>query len=564
MARTGSQYSDVEELLQITPDGGKEALAYDSAGQCYLQMRLLLHFLDIKLEMDRARLTYFGRALQRTFEEVPSIATEGSWTLQLYRLSKFMVESLDHSTTESSNMDTGQLESLFSSLLFLARLIPKYMGRNAGRYYSVLARLASKGERLPTRIERHVGKAVLALLTPITAETLTTYTAFGTEFLTVPETLTRIRADELIAPTLNYTMLTAALNRVLEVDHVHKARILGHPDRSLWLLAHLVYLHRHSLGVTGSFSVSQERNYIKILSMLLAAQSSEIIHRVDITDQSMGDTAVRRRGCSELVSSRPLPRFVRDQVLTLVEKSSIVDIMSQIELTKSIEQSGSDSAQTLATYALTITRVFPGWRADGIRLALYDASAKLKASTGTSAMIYFWEYSRSTTIFQEISQDHHRAVPLLRPFLGIEKSMPAQALEKVQQEWRTLLLFLELYSFAITHMDDEEFLAGGQFATAGSTQWGMKIRESSLPLRDVRELVTFLKSLAFALYWNSKDLQDSDTVEQSVGLGAYFGTAASSPAKRIPVASGDTSQESARIQLRDVVTGLLRSIHQRE
>ena len=86
-----------------------------------------------------------------------------------------------------------------------------------------------------------------------------------------------------------------------------------------------------------------------------------------MTDQSVGNTAVRRSG-----RSRPLPQFVREQVLTLVEKSSIVDMMSQIELAKSIEQSGSDSAQTLATYALTLTRVFPGWRADGIRLALYD------------------------------------------------------------------------------------------------------------------------------------------------------------------------------------------------
>lgn len=583
MARTGSPYAEAKDLLLTGPDGGKEAaLAYDSAGQCYLQMRLLLHFLDIKREMDRARLIYFGKALQRTFEAVPSIATEGTWTLQLYRLSTFMVECLDHhSTIESSTTDTAQLASLFSSLLFLARLIPKYMGRDARRYYSVLARLVSQAERLPTSIEQAVGKAVLALLTPITAETLTTYTAFGTEFLTRSETLTRIRADELIAPTLNHTMLTAALNRVLEANEADKTRILNRPDSSLWLLAHLIYLHRHSLGATGSVSVSQETNYIKILSTLLAAQSISIRQRIDLSDPPV-ETPTRRTlpRSNPAPSSKPLPPFIRTQLLTLVEKSGIIAMMSQIELAKSLEQqqhqqqqqrgsSSSDnhnnSAQTLATYALTLTRVFPGWRADSIRLALYDASAKPQASTGTSAMLYFWASSRSSSVFREISQDPQRAVTLLRSFLGIEATAAVEGVQ--QREWRTLLLFLELYSFAITHMDDEEFLAGGEFGTVaagGSTGWGRKIRESSLPLREVGELVGFLKNLAFALYWNSRDLLEGDSGEQAVGLGAYFGTVGSGPARRVPVVEEDAAQESARIQLRDAVTGLLRSIHQRE
>ncbi len=113
-------------------------------------------------------------------------------------------------------------------------------------------------------------------------------------------------------------------------------------------------------------------------------------------------------------------------------------------------------------------------------------------------------------------------------------------------------------------MDDEGFLAGGQFGTTSSTQWGGKIRESSLPLEQVQELVVFLKNLAFALYWNSKDLQEGDHLEQSTGLAAYFGTAPPVSLSRTEVKPKITSQDSARIQLRDLVTGLLRSIHQRE
>ncbi len=566
LARTSPQSSDVASLLRITPDDPKGGFAYNSARECYNQMRLLLPFLHIKLEMDRARLAYFGGALQRTLEEVPSIATEDSWTLQLYRLSKFTLEALDSVARESKGVNSGQSESLLSLLLFLSRLIPKYMARNANRHYSVLARLLTQSNGLSRRLEEQIGEAVLALLTPITSETMTAYIAFGTELLTAPGVLTRISADKLVAPELNYKMLTTALSRVMEEDNATKTRILTHNDRSLWLLAHLIFLHRNSqLGSTASLRMSQETDYIRLLSSLLAAQASEIISRIDVIDESMDDTSKRKDGRSEGTSSKPLPPFVLQQVLTLLEKTSIVSMMSQIELTDSSTQKpGSDSAQALATYALTLTRVFPGQRADAIRMWLYDGSANLKTSTGVSAIPYFWHYSRSTQLFMKISEDHRNAIPLVRSFLGVdEKSMSAQALHSIQQEWRTLLLFLELYSFANIHMDDEGFLAGGQFGTAGSTQWGVKIRESSLPLGEVRDLVVFLKNLAFALYWNSKDLQ-GDNLERSVGLGAYFGTTAPNPERMALPRSGDASQESARIQLRDLATGLLRSIHQRE
>ena len=566
LARTSPHSLDFASLLRFPPDEGTTALPYDSARQCFIQMRLLLHFLDVRLDMDRARLSYFGGALQRTFEELPSIATGDSWTLHLCRLSKFTVEALGWVAHETQGVIAGQPELLLSLLLLLSRLIPKCMARNAKRCYSVLAKILSEQNRLSNKSEEQIGKAVLALLLPITAETMNTYTAFGTELLTAPHTLARISADRLVAPKLNYQLLTKALNHaMMEQDQETKWRILGNNGRSLWLLAHLIFLHRHSLGVSGNVSVTQETDYIRLLSTLLAAQAHEITHRIDILDESMVDTARRKEGRSEGPSLAPLPPFVREQILTLIQKTSIVGMMAQIELTGPAEQqTGSESAQALATYALTLTRVFPRQRADQIRMWLYDGSANLKTQTGTSTILYFWHYFRSTAIFQKISQDHRNALPLLRSFLDLEKSISAQAPQAIQQEWRTSLLFLELYSFAIRNMDDEEFLAGGQFGTTGSTHWGAKIRESSLPLEQVRDLVAFLKNLAFALYWNSKDLQEGDHLEQPAGLGAYFGTADINPARGSPVKSEDASQDSARIQLRDLVTGLLRSIHQRE
>ncbi|KAF7505452.1 hypothetical protein GJ744_000779 [Endocarpon pusillum] len=556
--------SDVASLLRDTLDDGKGALSYESAGACYSQLRLLLHFLDIQQDMDRSRLMYFGGALQKTLEEVPSIATGDSWTMQLYRLSRLTVEALRSVAFEWTSRNAHQSESFLSLLVFLTRLIPKHMARNAERYYRVLAVLLRYG-KISTRLEERAAEAVLGLLTPITAETMTAYTAFGTELLTMPDTLVRISADRTVAPKLNYKMLTTALNCAIEEDWETKLWLLRDTQRSLWLLAHLIFLHRHSLGATRNLEVSQEIDHIRLLSALLAAQASEITSRVDVIDESMIDTTRQKDTRSEAMNMMPLPQFIREQILTLIQKTSIVGMMSQIGLTvSSARKTGSDGAQALATYALTLTRVFPGQRADEIRMWLYDGSANLKTSTGTSAILYFWHYSRSTAIFQRISRDHRNAVPLLRSFLGLDESMSAKALQGSQQEWRMLLLFLELYSFAIRIMDDEGFLAGGQFGTASSTQWGGKIRESSLPLEQVRELVIFLKNLAFALYWNSKDLQEGDHLEQPTGLAAYFGNAPPSSPSRIEARPKLTSQDSARVQLRDLVTGLLRSIHQRD
>jgi ubiquitin-protein ligase E3 C len=564
--RTDPLPSGVEDLLR-KPEDGEQAWAYKSAEECYAQMRLLLHFLDIKMEMDRARLAYFGAALRRTLEEVPSIATGGFWTVQLYRLSKLAVDAVDVSATQQRASNERQLGALLSLLLFLSCLIPKHMAKNARRYYGALAGLLSRENRSSGRLEFRIGEAVLALLTPITAETMTAYIAFGAEYLTVPGTLAKIEAEKQIAPKLNYTMLTAGLVQTFEEDPATKSRILGKADRSLWLLAHLIFFHQHSLGVTGRVDITQETNHLKLLSTLLDAQASEIKHRIDIVDVPMSDSTTR--GVSPNRSYlAPLPPFVRTQILTLVEERSITSMISQLRPPKPSEgKVESDSAQALANYALTLIRVLPKSRADNIRKWLYDGSAGLRTSTDTSAISYFWQYSRSTTVYQKISKDHRNAVSFLKPFVGAERSMSVKSVESIQQDWRILLLFLELYSFAISQMDDEEFLAGGKFGAVCSTDPEAKIRDGSLPLSEVRDLTTFLKNLAFALYWDSKDWLEWENSEQSHNIGAYFGTNVSNSPKRHATKSEDKSRESAKGQLdnlKNLATGLLRSIHQRE
>lgn len=113
-------------------------------------------------------------------------------------------------------------------------------------------------------------------------------------------------------------------------------------------------------------------------------------------------------------------------------------------------------------------------------------------------------------------------------------------------------------------MDDQEFGGGGETRRASSALPTPEIQAGSLSLREVQDLTQFLKNMAFALYWHALDIREDQALEQAAGLGPYFQGRDSKPLKKVLIQSRYRSQEIARSHLRDLVTGLLRSIHQRE
>jgi ubiquitin-protein ligase E3 C len=573
-------------LLRWAMKPTAETVPYSTAGGCFLQLRLLTHFVNIKLEMDRLRLLYFGDALNRTLQHLPSIATEGSWTLELPKLGKPLLRLVQEATVSSkSGESAGQVSSSMISpaldlLILLSNLIPKDMANYAVEYYSMLASLLS----CPLVSRIRLSEAVMALLRPITANTLMAYGAFATQYLTVADTGDTLGLEHL--DSLNYKLLAKALTLVVD-DSPTKAPaagsiLSGDKNKLLWLLAHFIFLHRR-LG--GSQSIAQESDYAKVVSTLLSYTAEELLSRPD-SDSPFASHTYR---------DDPIPPFVREQIDSLRQQNSITGILSYLGQTYSNAHSvrpetnygmvgcqhtvdgipsdaeeSSDTAKSLATYALTLLRVFP-MKAEEIRLWLYRGSSELKASTGTSALEYFWLASRESLVFRKILQSHRAVLGLLKPHSAGNQmgwTGPSRLeTDSWKQEWNIIFLFLEMYAFVLKYMDDEEFLSAGEVRGEGlANADASPTRDGALPLQEVAEMTIFLKNLGFALYWHASDFTDNSPDLNT--LGAYLGTTNPEGALKAPSRPRDRNLPGAQsvsiAHLKDTVTGVLRMLHERD
>jgi ubiquitin-protein ligase E3 C len=270
----------------------------------------------------------------------------------------------------------------------------------------------------------------------------------------------------------------------------------------------------------------------------------------------------------------PLPPFVEKQITGLVNQKSITGLLSRVKPslfgngTNAADLDASEDAKALASYALTLLRVFPR-RGDDIRMWLYLGSATSMDSSAARvpAIKFFWTISKSTELFAKISNDSNAVLSLLQPITGEDAKRSLQR----EQSWTIILLFLELYTFLLKFMDDDEFFSGDSLPTVVDTKVSWT-KESALLLKDVRDLTVFLKNLAFTLYWNAADLNESQDVQNSAGIKSYF-----TPQHRqepIPTVR-DMEQRNKEKGLpgvtgipldyfKGLVTGLLRMIHERE
>lgn len=326
--------------------------------------------------------------------------------------------------------------------------------------------------------------------------------------------------------------------------------------------------------------MAQEPDFVKSVSILLSLLAGDIVARIDLQDVPITDLDEPSTLSRLSTQPQPLAPFVREQINSLREQNSISAILSQIGQPKSSsrfsachEDARPEDAKSLATYALTLLRVFPK-KADEIRMWLYTGSLNLKSSTGISAISYFWQASRATAIFQNISRSHRNTLALLKPPSNttdqIGRAPPSrQEAEAWGEEWRIILLFFELYTFVLKLMDDEEFLSGGAANTTdGSRDRGSHIKEGALPLKEVVDLTVFLKNLAFTLYWSASDLNASSASEESNSLGSYFGSAGHGSKEKISTVSKSEGLAGmlgvSTVYIKGLVTGLLRMLHERD
>lgn len=379
------------------------------------------------------------------------------------------------------------------------------------------------------------------------------------EFLTTPYLENLLHGLDHLAAAINVEVLSGVLVR--ELSSSSADYVLS--DSRLWLLAHFIALHRLQQGN------SQEPEFIRALSLQLSSSSSEVVGRIDIEDAE----PLQESGDSEDVNlvSPPLPPFVKDQLASLVNQASITGLLAKFNMDYAkASAAGEEDASLLASYALTLLRIFPE-RGDEIRMWLYLGSMTTQSGAQVPALKFFWQAVSLTYTFYTIKGDSKSALAILRSQM---QPGPVTSGDIARdRDWRTILLFLELYAFVLRFTDDEEFLSGGTQVLEPRNGPISRIRQSALPLEDVKRLTIFLKNLAFTTYFNAGELS-TDQQPIDAGLRTYLGAHTTPPRFQ----SRDTETITKRTAqrpfagiagmtfkyVRTIVTGVMRMLYQRD
>lgn len=329
------------------------------------------------------------------------------------------------------------------------------------------------------------------------------------------------------------SLLKSAIHRPSMISALSQTDDLQWSARSrLWLLGNINFLcERSRIGITTTNA------------RLLGSLADEV--DFESTPVEMENVAFDRDVLAKTPIDLPLNKYLYEQTSSLVNQESVRNLL--VRNSRADERQGSNettNAQLYANYALTLLRCFPR-KADDIRMWLYLGPTN---SHDTPATRFFWNAAKATSVVATVSKDSRAVVPLLRS---------ADAASQ-RDDWTIILVFLELYTFLLKIMDDEEFMG----KSVGGPQ-------SAIPIEDVAILVTFLKNLGFTLYFNNAELNEHATpsARDSGSLSSHFGGRTTpepmdeDEVKPLTLAGmpGMTAD-----YLKGIVTALLRSIYERD
>ncbi|KAH0544373.1 hypothetical protein FGG08_001514 [Glutinoglossum americanum] len=558
--------------------------------ECLDDLRILLYFADLKVAEDMRRLDWFIRRLLKTIEASPSTFTQKRSRFLLLRLERLLLDALMLDMTPPAVSPDFTADSL-SILDFLTRTIPKDTAQNASQYYRTLSRVTVRANTQPTRIQDCLLRSVLCPLEQITSETVSAYEAFATAYLSTPNLQMYLRDFDGLMAGLNYRLLAMALAGLIRNSPASRILVSDVPENEgqLWLLAYFIYSNQLIHGAETPTVHAPDPDYVAVVSTLLCSLADEISARIDVdaipVEKGPSNTEDRqgRRTSIQKRLRMPLPNFVRYEILSLVNQRSIASLLARTDgvaahgtqRAQSSSMNGGADARHLAGYALTLLRVFPR-RGDEIRMWLYLGSTSAPTSAAEvsgmrlPAIKYFWKATQGTSIYKSIYQDQNAALRLLRP----RYETTLEDTEEKDKEWGIILLFLELYTFVLKVMDDEEFLSGGAPNILGGSGFGSSwTRESALPLGEVKEMTVFLKNLAFTMYWNASEISGMSEPGSATSISSYFNTSGT-PKGLTPrdegAGSGSRNKTATGLagvpidHVKGIVTGLLRMVYERD
>lgn len=544
-------------------------ISYESEGECLDQLRLLIHIFSQRNTGDILRLYIFATRYVSSLPAFPSTCPAEIWTYPLFRLTKIAIATLREA--KAFQLSRSIINVLLSLLSALSAAIPRDVSIYSQSYFEALADISSTTEsKASARVfdGNLLETAILGLLQPITAKTVSAYEGFVSEYLVTPNLLTDTGSLFRIAQSINYKLLALAVDELVSPPGQyllhHKSR-----DELVRLLAYFIYIRAVAHGHSQAPTKAPDAQYVRVVSALTAHLAEEIRSQVDIS----ADSRATNPGKEMLPGD-----FVRNQIMTLVDQENVSSLLAHLQIPPaSMEDTAMahTEASALSIYALTLLRSFPR-RADDIRMWLYLGSTSkhsLKAGTTEDrlpALKYFHRSAQETNVYRLIREAPREAIDLLRsdPMKGHLKEGNIQVERKFTTQWHVILLFLELYTFVLKVMDDEEFLSGSSTSDYNHS-W---TRQSALPLDEVQDLTIFLKNLAFSLYWYASEIVGAELSENKNTIAEYF-SGNISTASETHLDNSSTKAETVVFAgvpgmtmgyMKGMITGLLRMVYERE
>ena len=538
------------------------APAYTSADLLLSQLRLLNHFQEyrrnvVRHEVDTARVLFFANALRQSTDLLPHPELDDRWEHSLCRLGITAARHIQSIKALHWNSRTEEAVKQLSTLIsFLTKLVPEQMSQRSALYMHVIRDV----------MEAHTSSAAQEA----GIETLTALLLRGGSS-SYDALIKTMLSDEGLSHNLRVlTKISLSIDEgtlARELLAQSRASPQSSPgDQRLWQLSYLIFMHRE-----GSESFDRTGfDFIQALSVLLGSCSSAIRQRIEGTEMP--------RSIDGVSTAVTVPQFIKSNISTVYKQAFVQRAISMLSRpvtsagTRSVD-SDFEVADHLAGYALSMMSAFESQKAN-MRQMLYQSSVTLSSGRSEPTISYFWAIVSKTRVFQQIVKDDRKVMSVLTEAAPYENQIgrPAISDQQVHQwsgEWRIVLAFLELYNFALKLMDDEDFFSTDQSQTYGqsqpsATQW----RKGALPLSEVAVLITFLKHLAFTLYWNAAQLVQTDEDDEPERLAVLLGSARSerrtSSHADQPASVKLAGNDVTHAYLKDLTTGLLRMLHERD
>lgn len=280
------------------------------------ELNLLLAFFNYKNPEDISRLVRLcQRLLQRSRAGQAFDANMG-------RRLPFLVAVLLDALSLQSQPST---DILVQVLTCIVKWNPSTANKAITRYYTILSDLLIRSD-LSSQSKSKIFEAFAA---PLVDRSDTgdkqrilhdSYVSMAFSFLSTPDLASRVGDMKPLAEAIDIDILSQA---ILRDD---SKAVLGdmNPESRLWLLSHFIYLH--NLCSTQR----QKPGYIRALSTILSLSANDIFGRIEVSQPGVLDISDEEVGGSEL-PGQALPEFIRSQVISLVNKQSITDLLAKFD-----------------------------------------------------------------------------------------------------------------------------------------------------------------------------------------------------------------------------------------